>query len=89
MKRVVLLLLFLVSGALARADWSDVREGMDGEAVLVFVGTPLIVSKSRSGAQETWTYDDGAYVLFERGRVSFWSAPRPKRTSRARAEGKA
>ena len=88
MKRLVLVLLFAGVCASARAEWSDVREGIDVQAVLAAVGTPLMVSKSRTGLQVTWTYDEGGYVLFENGRVRFWQPPAAKR-SRAKAEGKA
>jgi hypothetical protein len=89
MKRVVLILLFLSAAGLARADWTDVKEGADVRAVLAAVGTPLMVSRSKSGAQVTWTYDNGAYVLFENGRVTYWRAPSPKRRSRANSDGNA
>jgi hypothetical protein len=89
MKRIVLLALFLLASAAARAEWNDMKTGCDVRTVLAAVGTPLMVTKSKTGAQVTWTYDDGAYILFEFGRVSYWHPPKPKRPSCVKAGGKA
>ncbi len=89
MKRLFLLSLFLCAAASARAEWNDVKEGCDVQAVLAAVGSPLLMSKSRSGAQFTWTYDNGAYILFENGRVSYWQPPKPRQMCRTKAAGKA
>lgn len=75
MKRLVLLVLLVCVCATARADWADVREGIDAQAVMAAVGVPLLVNASKTKRQVTWTYDDGAYILFENGRVRFWQAP--------------
>jgi hypothetical protein len=89
MKRLLLLSLFVCAcTTTARAEWRDVKEGLNVQAVLAAIGTPMMVNKSKSGRQVTWTYDDGAYVLFENGRVRFFKAP-PGRASRAKLEGKA
>jgi hypothetical protein len=90
MTRLFLLTLFAFACTTARAEWSDVKEGLNVQAVLAAVGTPMMVNKSKSGRQVTWTYDNGAYVLFENGRVRFFKAPPTAgRISRAKLEGKA
>lgn len=82
--RVLGLVLLLGASALAaRAEWRELQEGQDYKAVKDSVGEPLIVCRGRNGAQETWTYDCGAYVQFENGRVSFWQAPRSGRKAPA------
>ena len=77
MKTPVLIALVFVSLASARADWKDLRSGTEKGTALEAVGSPLLMNKSRSGRQEVWTYDFGAYILFENGRVSYWQAPKP------------
>jgi hypothetical protein len=90
MKRIVLFLgLFLFASAAARAEWSDVKEGYDADTVLALVGNPLMIVRSKTGAQVVWTYDNGAYILFENGRVSYWQPPQPKRKSCPKSEAKA
>jgi hypothetical protein len=86
MKRLLLVLLLAGVCAPARAEWKDLKAGIDVQAVLAAVGTPLMVSKSRQGLQVTWTYDDGAYVLFENGRVRFWQPPVAKRKATSHCE---
>lgn len=79
MKRMQLmtaLLLALASGLTARADWSDMRAGLDEKATLAAVGAPIIASRSKSRVQATWTYDAGGYIQFERGRVAHWQVPK-------------
>lgn len=66
----------LVCVSAARAEWHDLQTGLDQSAVVQRVGMPLLMSKSRSGAQVTWTYDAGGCVLFENRRVSYWQVPR-------------
>lgn len=69
-------MLLVVTAVSGRADWSTVREGLDRKAVVASIGEPLIVNRSRNKAQESWTYDHGAYVQFTEGRVTFWQEPR-------------
>jgi hypothetical protein len=76
MKTLMIFALMIVSAAIARADWETLKEGQEKDEALQAVGVPLIMSKSRSGLQETWTYDSGGYILFERGRVRYWAAPK-------------
>ena len=59
-----------------RAEWSDLRDGIDARAVLRAVGQPLIRSRARAGLFETWTYDRGGYAMFVRGRLLYWHAPK-------------
>lgn len=65
--------------ATAQAAWAEIKEGVDQKTALQQVGAPLIQNKARRGALETWTYDDGAYIFFENGRVRYWQAPRAKK----------
>ncbi|MES2697437.1 MAG: hypothetical protein V4773_28485 [Verrucomicrobiota bacterium] len=79
MRTVLLLALFALSCGAAHAQWHDLKAGLDPKTVVQAVGQPLLVSKSKSGAQVTWTYDEGAYVMFDQGRVRFWQQPKVKR----------
>jgi hypothetical protein len=76
MKTVLPIVLAAMCVATARADWKDLKQGMDRAAVLRAVGTPLIENKGRSVAQ-VWTFDSGGYVIFEGGRAAFWEPPKP------------
>lgn len=71
------LALFAVSAA--QAAWSDIKEGLAPKTALQDVGAPLIQSRVRQGSLETWTYDEGGYILFENGRVRYWQAPRTEK----------
>lgn len=68
-----------LAAATAQAAWGEIKEGVDQKTALQQVGAPLIQNKARRGALETWTYDDGAYIFFENGKVRYWQAPRPKK----------
>lgn len=68
----------LLLASVARGEWSDIKAGLDERTVVARIGVPLQWSKSRSGAQVTWTYDLGGHIIFERGRVRYWQAPQPK-----------
>ncbi len=72
-------LLFLLLASAAQAAWADIKAGLDQKTTREQVGVPLIQNKARQAAIETWTYDDGGYILFENGRVRYWQAPRPKK----------
>jgi hypothetical protein len=76
MKAVLVLLLAVLSGAAARADWKELRPGMDRAAVLRALGAPLLENKGRASSAE-WTYDCGGYVMFAGGRATFWETPKP------------
>ncbi|MCX6953213.1 MAG: hypothetical protein NTV51_13760 [Verrucomicrobia bacterium] len=69
----------VLAGACAQAAWTDMREGLDPKEVAEQVGQPLMHSSVRGGKLETWIFDDGGYILFENGRVRFWSVPRTKK----------
>ena len=66
----------LVATAAKGADWKDLRRGCEKQVVLEAVGAPLMINKSKTGRQETWTYDCGGYIIFENGRVSYWQPSR-------------
>lgn len=67
-----MLLLFALSCGAVRAQWADLKPGQDAEAVAKALGQPLIASHNKGGVYSTWTYDRGGYVMFEKGRVTFW-----------------
>lgn len=74
MKRLLMLLLLLT--ATVRAEWRDLKPGLDPQAVARHIGHPLLQSAGHSGAFVTWTYDHGGYVMFRNGFVTCWHAPR-------------
>lgn len=74
MKR--LCVIFLLLAASAHAGWPDLKAGLDPEAVARAVGQPLLQSAGHGGRYATWTYDQGGFVMFHQGRVTFWQAPR-------------
>ena len=75
------LLIFLLLATCARAQWSDLKAGLEPKAVMRFVGEPLMESKVRGGLFVTWIYDEGGYILFENGVLRYWQAPRAKKMS--------
>ena len=60
--------------SVARADWKEVKRGMDQKEVAAAVGAPLIMNRGKGGA-EVWTYDNRGYIQFQNGRVMWWDAP--------------
>ena len=72
--------------AAARADWTNLRVGMERERVASCVGQPLLQNHGRAGA-EIWTYDRCGYIEFQHGRLTFWvpSKPDPSRQPPTRA----
>lgn len=85
MKRILIIALLLVS--CARADWKDLKVGLDPQTAAELVGAPLFQNRTRGGTMVNWVFDNGGFILFENGRVKFWQAPTvPKRWSSARAE---
>ncbi len=81
MKTIVktLLVIALLTAAAARAEWRDLRVGLDPKAVAELVGQPLMQQRARGGVLVTWTFDHGGYVLFENGRIRYWQAPRTEK----------
>lgn len=75
-KWLAISVLAVASAVTSRADWGEMRKGLDQQATLAAVGTPIIASQSRSRVHATWTYDSGGYIQFEQGRVAHWQAPR-------------
>lgn len=81
MKAVVSVALAMVLATAARAEWKDLKEGMDAPTALQCIGAPLLVNQGRTVSQLwVWTYDLGGYVQFEHGLVTYWQAPKPKKT---------
>lgn len=72
MRPVLMLLLLALSCGAVRAQWTDLKPGQDTQTVAKALGQPLIVSQNKGGVYSTWTYDRGGYVMFEKGRVTFW-----------------
>lgn len=72
MKAVLAIAVALVAIASARADWKDLKKGMDHTAILQCVGAPMQANRGHGGAFEVWTYDAGGFVMLEGGRVTYW-----------------
>lgn len=75
MAALALAMASVASATPSRADWTQLRKGIDENAAVAAVGAPMIASRSKSRMHSTWTYDFGGYVQFEAGRVVHWSAP--------------
>lgn len=69
-------IVFLLLAASARAEWADVKQGMDQPTVMQALGAPILMNKGKAGA-EVWTYDRRGYIQFQYGRVMWWDASRP------------
>jgi len=70
-----LLVIALLAATSARAEWRDLKVGLDRKTAAELVGVPLMESKARGGAFVTWTFDHGGYILFDHGRVRYWQPP--------------
>lgn len=73
--RLFLIALLLLAPRIVRAEWRDLKAGLDPTQTLAALGEPLFVNKSRGC--EIWIYDRGGQVEFEKGRLAFWQQPRP------------
>ncbi len=82
MKVVLAWAVALVATVVARADWKDLKPGMDRGAAWHCVGAPILQNHGH-GVFEVWTYDAGGYVMFEAGSVTYWEPSKP-----APAEGR-
>ena len=82
-----LAVLFITTAAFAAPEWKPTTIGWNGlqsnltpkQVAMVLqptVGAPLIITKARNGVFETWSYDNGASVVFVRGVLDYWAAPR-------------
>ena len=76
MKAAVFVVLVLLGGTALRADWKDLKPGMDRAAVSRCLGTPLMETKGRA-MSGVWTYDCGGYAMFSGGRLVHWEKPKP------------
>ncbi|PTX91461.1 hypothetical protein [Opitutus sp. ER46] len=77
MQRFALLTFLLLAAPWARADWCELRAGMDRDSAWRCAGVPLLQNEARGG-NAMWTYDRCGYIIFERGRVAYWDAPKPE-----------
>lgn len=77
MKRLLLLALLASLASAARAEWADLKAGMDQATAIRCVGLPLIQQNKGRGGTATWTYDFGGCIQLQYGRVLFWTAPKP------------
>lgn len=68
--------LAVLIGTCAQAAWKDIHEGQDAKEVTDQIGAPLMTSASRGRTVEMWVFDDGAYVLFENGKVRYFQLPK-------------
>jgi hypothetical protein len=73
-KTTLLVLLFIGIGGEARADWTLLKAGDGPEAVRAAIGPPLFSYHTKGNSLSMWVYDHGGNVLFELGRVKFWTA---------------
>lgn len=64
-----------------QSGWGGLQPNLTPQQVAEILepklGHPLIVTKARGGAYETWNYDNGGCVSFVRGRLDYWTPPRP------------
>jgi hypothetical protein len=74
----VVAMIFLLAAPCVRADWKDLKEGLDPAAAEQCVGAPLFGNQTRGGTYVNWVYDNGGYILFECGHVRFWQQPSEK-----------
>ena len=74
MKAVLLIALTTLVAGVARADWKDIKPGMDARTAWNCAGVPII--RSKGPAAEMWTYDNGGYILLSGSRVTYWEAPK-------------
>lgn len=74
-----LVVLALLAVSTARAEWRDLKTGLDAKSAAELVGQPLMATKARGGVMVTWVFDHGGYMLFENGRLRFWQAPHPEK----------
>lgn len=72
MKAVLAVVVALFATIAARADWKDLKKGMDRTTAMQCVGVPILTSRGHAGAFEVWTYDSGGFVMFEGGVVTYW-----------------
>ncbi len=90
MKTVLGFAALLLLTGVARADWKDLKPGMDQQTAWKCAGTPMLLNKARGS--EVWTYDHRGYIMFEGGRVTYWEQPKtakPELSAFARAQAKA
>jgi hypothetical protein len=76
MKTAIALLVAALLAGTARAEWKDLKPGMDQAAALHCVGMPLMLNRGRGGA-EVWTYDYCGYIQFQYGRVAYFEPSKP------------
>jgi hypothetical protein len=76
MKTALSLLAFALLAGAVRADWAELKVGMDQSAALQCVGMPLLQNRGRGGA-EVWTYDRRGHIQFQSGRVCAFEASKP------------
>lgn len=76
MKTVLSIILLALVAGVARADWKDLKAGMDQNAAAAAVGMPLMQNRGRGGAQ-VWTYDSQGFIQFQSGRVTYWEKSKP------------
>jgi hypothetical protein len=74
MKSILAIAAVALLTGVARADWKDLKPGMDYRTARTCVGFPLMQNHGRGGA-EVWTYDNRGYIQFQNGRVSYWEHP--------------
>ncbi len=77
MKLVLTIAAVLLLSGVARADWKDLKPGMDQQAAFAAAGVPMMQNRGKAGA-EVWTYDRSGCIQFSYGRVTCWEQPKPQ-----------
>lgn len=75
MKSILAIAAIAVLTGAARADWKDLKPGMDYQMAVRCAGMPLMQNHGKGGA-EVWTFDNRGYIQFQSGRVAYWNAPK-------------
>lgn len=75
MKTILALAVIAVLAGEARADWKDIKAGMDYGTAVRCAGVPLMEIRGKGGC-ETWTYDYTGYIQFQYGHVTYWEQPK-------------
>lgn len=74
-----------------KLSWGGLQPNLTPQQVAEILepklGHPLIVTKARGGAYETWNYDNGGSVSFVHGLLDYWTAPRTAQPTDAPSAG--
>ena len=60
--------------SITRSRWRELARGMSPEQVRALLGEPDRIEASPNS--DNWSWDNGGYVSFQRGKLGTWSEPR-------------